>query len=398
MKTENFIPFSKRDLIGHLSGKIDDDKEREGFRAFCTLVEAYYHFRFHRDLEELKEAYTCLDPDRTTKTIAGVSPKADPSSGPALLDKMRRLLVSANYREITRERIEEAFGSASPWGLQLKVDIDEYALLALYYREEYPESSVKKTLFLSKKFDYSVFRQVVLVFQLSKKTDGGGRKARRKGQGKYQEDRVYLKLFKNVPTVDLEMLFPDTEIQIRLFDKVKVILPLAVGVVSSLYKILGYILGHGNAQRLWTQVGFWALVGGLFGVALKGFFGYRNTVEKYLRSLTESLYFQNLDNDSGVFKYLLDEAEEEECKELILGYFFLHRAPEGALAEEALDRQIEGYLKDELKAEIDFEVDESLRKLKALGLLDRETTALGVLPLPAAIEKLQKELAAQAGL
>jgi hypothetical protein len=322
-----------------------------------------------------------------------VSPKAEAQAESALLDGVRRILNQANYREIPRERIQEAFRSASPWGLQLKVDLDRYNLFSLYFREEYPESGVRKTFFIKKKFDYSVFRHVVLVFQLKDHRDAG-RNRGRTGQGKYRTDKVYLKLFKNVPVVDLEMLFPDTQIEIRLFDKLKVILPLAIGAVSSLYKILGYVLGQGNVQRLWGQVGFWALVGGLFGVALKGFLGYRNTIEKYLKSLTESLYFQNLDNNSGVFKYLLDDAEEEECKELILGYYFLHFEAEKIFMERELDERIELYFREELHAEIDFEVDDSLRKLADLGLLISDGERLRVIPLTETRARLEGRLSA----
>ena len=70
-----------------------------------------------------------------------------------------------------------------------------------------------------------MYRHVVLVFKLGEGSHQG-RQAGDKKPGKYLRDKVYVKLFKNVPTVDLEMLFPDTDIQIKLFDKMKVILPL----------------------------------------------------------------------------------------------------------------------------------------------------------------------------
>lgn len=386
MDTENFIPFSKRDLVAHLAGRLPDARERDDFRAFCDRVEAIYYSEFHEVLEELKASYAPLDPDRVTRSIPGVSPASGPDSARELLDRLGAILVSANYREITRSKIEEAFGSASPWGLELKVSLDDYEYLALHCRGEFPETVVKRKLLFKRKFDYRVFGHVVLAFKLKSGTGADGKG----GRGKYRNDKVYLKLFKNVPTVDLEMLFPDTEIKIRLFDKMKVVLPLAAGAASSLYKIGGYVLGHGADQHLWTQVGFWTLVGGLFGIALKGFFSYRNTVEKYLRTLTESLYFQNLDNNSGVFKYLLDDAEEEEAKELILGYYFLHFEADRNFRARELDERIEAYFRDELGQEIDFEVDDSLRKLHQLGLLEEEGDRLRVPALPRATELLRR--------
>src|SRR5437868_3174186 len=38
---------------------------------------------------------------------------------------------------------------------------------------------------------------------------------------------------------------------------------------------------------------------------------------------TRSLYFQTLDSNAGVLMRLLDEAEEQECRETLLAYFCL---------------------------------------------------------------------------
>ncbi len=389
MKNDNSIPFSRTDLVAHLAEKLASPKEKDQFISFCRMIGVIYHHRFHEGLEAWKSSYAPLDPDRISGLIPGISPTAQAGSPKEVIEGIRKVLVSANYREITKGQLQEAFDRFSPWGLQLKVDLDEYEWLELYSRGEYPESSVKKTLFLRKRFDYSVFRQVVLVFKL-KEGFHASKQEGKKGQGKYQSDRIYLKLFKNVPTVDLEMLFPDADIKIKLFDKLKVVIPLVIGAGSSLYKFISYILGKGSSPRLWSQIGFWALVGGLFGVALKGFFSYRNTIEKYLKSLTESLYFQNLDNNSGVFTYLMDNAEEEECKELLLGYFFLAFNASAISREDELDEAIEAYFREELKTDIDFEVDDSLRKLVELRLVTSKDGDLEAIALPLALEELER--------
>ena len=50
---------------------------------------------------------------------------------------------------------------------------------------------------------------------------------------------------------------------------------------------------------------------------------FKNRKIQVMKSLSESLYFRNLDNDAGVFHHLLDAAEEEEVKEAVLAYHFL---------------------------------------------------------------------------
>jgi len=47
---------------------------------------------------------------------------------------------------------------------------------------------------------------------------------RRKNAGmppNVQENNIYMKLFKNIPRSDLEMVFPNTEVRFRFFDKLR---------------------------------------------------------------------------------------------------------------------------------------------------------------------------------
>src|SRR5262249_40365585 len=88
--------------------------------------------------------------------------------------------------------------------------------------------------------------------------------------------------------------------------------------------------------------------------------------------LTQSLYFQNLDCNGGVLYRLLDEAEEQECREAVLAYFFLwhHAGPEGwTLAD--LDARVEEYLRQRAGVEADFEVNDAVAKLERLDLVER---------------------------
>ncbi len=48
------------------------------------------------------------------------------------------------------------------------------------------------------------------------------------------------------------------------------------------------------------------LIGGTLGYGVRSFYGYLRTKEKYQLNLTESLYYQNLDNNAGVLFRLLD--------------------------------------------------------------------------------------------
>ena len=88
--------------------------------------------------------------------------------------------------------------------------------------------------------------------------------------------------------------------------------------------------------------------------------------------LSQSLYFQNLDNNAGVLYRLLDEAEEQESREVLLAYFVLWRyaGPRGWTADE-LDHYVELELGRQIGREVDFEVHDAVAKLEAAKLVTR---------------------------
>ena len=88
-----------------------------------------------------------------------------------------------------------------------------------------------------------------------------------------------------------------------------------------------------------------------------------------MKALSENLYFGNLDNDAGVFHYLLDAAEEEEVKEAVLAYHFLRTAAR-PLTAEALDRRIADWFTRRWETAFDFEGDDGVGKLRRLRLVD----------------------------
>jgi hypothetical protein len=124
---------------------------------------------------------------------------------------------------------------------------------------------------------------------------------------------------------------------------------------------------------------------GVLGVYLfRQYKEYQNKINDFHRMLTDSLYFKNLGNNSGVFHSLIDSSEEEEIKESILTYCFLLQNSEPQKAE-ILDQKIESWFLNEFNVEIDFEIDDALSKLKKIGLASEENGLWKVLPLDDAL-------------
>ena len=46
----------------------------------------------------------------------------------------------------------------------------------------------------------------------------------------------------------------------------------------------------------------------------------------YQKELTDNIYFRNVNNNAGIFDSIIGAAEEQECKEAFLAYYFLSAA------------------------------------------------------------------------
>ncbi len=146
-----------------------------------------------------------------------------------------------------------------------------------------------------------------------------------------------LRLFQNVPRADLEMLFPNTAIRMRTIDKLLIGVPAVVsgGIVLTtklgaslvlLGSLIGFWMGLSSEPVELNKTTLMVLLAGMValgGYLWKQFNNFKNRKLRFMQSLTQNLYFKNLDNNAGVFHRLANDAEEEECKEAILAYYFL---------------------------------------------------------------------------
>jgi hypothetical protein len=150
--------------------------------------------------------------------------------------------------------------------------------------------------------------------------------------------------------------------------------------VTVLFLVAGFYLGISGAVRESELNGALAALSGL--VALGGFMvrqwmKYQRQTLLYQMELTDNVYFRNVNNNAGIFDSLIGAAEQQECKEAFLAYYFILTAPNPPTQQE-LDAQIETWLKDNFDVKIDFEVDDALRKLDRLGILQRHGERLSV--------------------
>jgi hypothetical protein len=204
---------------------------------------------------------------------------------------------------------------------------------------------------------------------------------------------MIVKLFQNVPRDDLEMVLPNVQVKMRLLDKWVIGVPAFIsGIVVIVTKLVASI------GLLLLAIGFWLgfyhqevptgrIIAAIAGLITFGAFCFRQVTKfqsrkiSFMKTLSENLYFRNLDNDEGVFHHLLDEAEEAEVKEAVLAYHFLRTAG-GPLTPAELDQRIEQFFATKWNARFDFEIEDGIRKLREHALVtedgDGRLTAVGL--------------------
>jgi hypothetical protein len=102
---------------------------------------------------------------------------------------------------------------------------------------------------------------------------------------------------------------------------------------------------------------------------MKGVFSFLSSKTKYMQTLSSSLYFQNQANNVSVLTRLVDAAEAEEAKELLLAYYVLYIERNRDYTVEELDQRVEQWLEGQFELNVDFEVDDAVRKLIAKDLM-----------------------------
>ena len=192
---------------------------------------------------------------------------------------------------------------------------------------------------------------------------------------------IQIKAFRDIPMADLEVVFPEKRISMKPLDLVKLAVTGVVGLGIGLAKMI-------LAAALNPVVALVA-IGTILGYAAKIVFGFKASRDRYQYVVTESLYNKNLDNDLGVIFYLVESLEEQEFKEVVLSYYCLWKY--GNMNECDLDRCCEEVLNRLFDEEVDFEVDDALKKLTHDHLLLHSNGQFSVPPLGEALRILDSK-------
>lgn len=392
---EAFIPFLRRDVIAKCvgDGGLSPERSRH-FAELCEILCAHLHFECHRYIEEVKQHYAPFDPDRDT--LAGDADISDDSlrDHEEKVERLFRAIADrANYFEIGEEGIRKCFEAATLIQLRTTVDLDDFDCVICYARGDiFKSTSVRRGL-KKKEIPIDILQRVVLLLKYKDRAYFENlcekkRKKKREQSPLFQPGKIYAYFYKDVPKYDLELLFPNVEVGMTIKDKLLFAVPALGGSVGVLLKAIPQLMIIAGVILFFTAGPAWAIKLGvtdesvtrimpvltallgvilaLGGLAFKQWNNYRKKRIAFLKDVSEQLFFRNLATNQSVFYRLIDSAEEEEGKEMVLVLYHLLTGPGEGQTSEELDARVEAWMREVFGAEVNFDIDGPLKNLARL--------------------------------
>jgi Protein of unknown function (DUF3754) len=402
---DRFIPLRKSDVVTGLvaSGQLAGDQEAS-LRQFARMLSAIIHHQHFEELDRLRETYFYFDPEvgseacRPAKDLEGAYR--------TLSEEFVRVLTEANFVEIPREVISRASGEHALVRVKIKAPVEEYRDVRMFRRGDHKEIIEVPSWFGLRRrpLEVEFYDDVVLMVATAPEAastaePGSSHETKKKMRG----GAVLFKYFRHIARGDLEALFPNVRVVMSVFDQFALGVPAVVGGVPILLKlastltvlfaVIGFYLGvngtlHDNdtEQALAALSGLFAL--GAFMLRQWGNFHRQSLIHQ--KQVTDNIYYRNINNNSGIFNYLIGEAEEQDWKEALLAYFGLLTAT-APLTRQALGARVEALLVEMFSVQVAFGSDAALAQLADLDLLCEESGRFSVPPLAEALVRLEKE-------
>ena len=357
-RREMYIPIRISVLLKRILA--DDklsDEEKDKFRIFAELVGHRFHFDFYDELGRLHDSFVPFDPDRDT--FCDNLPEGDErfQQGTLIVDGLIKLATDCNFVSLSEDELNRCLSLQPHGGISVRVDLEDFESFRVFFRGVRPEE---------KKFPWWCFwrRNAVIQTRILKRTLVLARyRAECNGN-------IIVKLFKDVPVENIKIIAPKVTFNMPIFERLKVGGSFVGGLGATLMKVMKIAMFTGQF--------FLLLAASLIVVIVKGILSFFNSRTKYLLKYSSSLYFQSFSNNTSAISSLVHMAEEQEIKETLLAVYMLYIHRDDVLTEGELDRKIERWLFDQFGVDVDFEVDDALRKLDEKRLMWKEEGEDGV--------------------
>ncbi|CAN5213375.1 hypothetical protein BH11PLA2_BH11PLA2_02350 [soil metagenome] len=385
MKPEPYIPLRVTDLIDVLLTEAGTPQhappsqhDAECFRELAGIVGDRITASHRAIRNLLKDVYAPFDPDTETIHLRAFTDEDRHVKLQRLFGSFTVLLERGGFHRMTRAEIEEAIIGASYWGIEMDVCWEVFDRVEIFVRGEGIGWRTRRPwwlFFRSEDVQVPTYRRVVLILKQQPH--------KRLGRDPDTQS-VFLKIFKDIPTMDVEMLLPGTQVRMRRADRGK----LGGSALGSLAYIAWKLLTSISIPQLLSG-SLLALASPLFliiGYGYKTFYSFKVSRRTYMLQLHQSLYYQGLDSNAGVLFRLFDEAAEQDIRQTLLAYYFLWRfAPAQGWDAETLDKAVEGDLAQRVGGAVEVDTCEALARLQRLELIKQHGNLYTTLPIHLAL-------------
>jgi hypothetical protein len=382
---DRFIPVRKSDVLEALiqQGSLGGSSERDKFRRFCRQIGAIFHYENFDELEKLRNDYFYFSPK--IEDDSHVDADTLERLHKDFEDTLAAVLAEGHFDEVPHDHIKQAHTQRHILKVQIETPTEDYREIKFFHRGHHKEKiEISGWLGFNRRIvEVPVYDDVVVVIMIKSKNELSHRQLNRLARNKLRPGSILIKYFHNIAHADLNMLFPQVRVVMSAFDKVVLGLPAIAGgvpiilnlipTVTVLFLVIGAYLGiSGEVEQDSVKKAFAAVSGlaALGGFILRQWLRYQRQSLKYQKEISDNVYFRNVNNNVGVFDYIVGTCEEQEAKEVLLAYYFLLMAGE-PLTQADLEGRIEAWLKQTFRVDVEFDVGDALRMLNELTLLRR---------------------------
>jgi hypothetical protein len=400
---ERFIPVTTYALIDRLTApQTWPAGQARAARRFFRYLEYWRRQQHGVGLASLMQAYESFSPDSDLLITRTFTAEERATLQKRVVREVQGILTQANYVRIDPSDVQMILTKESHYGLDLHVDFTAFEEILIYYRGATNRRDQRRRLvrFMRKEeFDVPIFQRLFLLFKLKpfetrvlevmkeqrvprREAEKAVRALRAMIPPEVNDGNIYLKLFKNIPRSDVEMVFPNTRVKFRLMDKLRLGVTGGAGLGMGAFGAAGKIAVAATNPLMAAGA-----VLGLGGVAFRQAVNFLNQKQRYMVVMAQNLYFHAMADNRGVLIKLADRAAEEDVKEEMLLYSVLSKETAKHSDLPAIDAAIEQYLQASFGIAVDFDLEDALGRLIADGLVteDAEGTLRTLGPVEAAL-------------
>jgi hypothetical protein len=354
----------------------------------------------------MEQTYEPFSPDTDLPHTRKFTPAERAAMQKRLVRQMAELLQQGNFTRLDPAKLPLVLRKDPASGLAREVDLDAFEEILVYYRGATTiaerRRDVTRAYMRWKEVQVPVLQRVCLLFKLKsfdirvkevmhqrkvkrRQAERLVRRMRGRLPATVTSDCIYIKLFENLPSSGVEMIFPNTKVRLRPFDKVKLGVTVGAGLLIGVFAATGKLSAMSNPYLL---VG---VISGFGGIALRQAANFLNLRTRYMAALAQTLYFHAMADNRGVMTALAERGAEEDVKEEMLLYGVLAKERVHVRELTAVDEAIEQFLEQTFGITVEFDVEDALARLKAAGIVaERPDGTLETLPPHAAAPRIDE--------